>query len=114
MTTKLINLCPHDVTIVDEEGHIILVLPHEEGELARVAVTEIPRENTLGYPFPVVHREWGAVTGLPDPQPGIAYVVSAPVVNASPGRKDIYSPGRLIRDANGQPTQCVGLVANNT
>ena len=112
MTTKLINLCPHDITIVDEEGHIVLILPHEEGRVARVATTETPRKNTLGYPFPVVHREWGAVTGLPAPQPGVAFVVSAAVVSACPGRADLFSPGRLIRDANGQPTQCVGLVAN--
>ena len=113
MATKLINLCPHDITIVDEEGHIIIVLPHEEGMVARVATTETPRENTLGYPFPVVHREWGAVTGLPAPQPGVAFVVSAAVVSACPGRADLFSPGRLIRDEHGQPTQCVGLVANS-
>ena len=111
MTTKLINLCPHDITIVDSEGNVVLVLPYEEGRVARVAVTEIPVENTLGHPFPVVHREWGQVTGLPDPQPGVAFVVSAAVVSACPGRKDIYSPGQLIRDEHGQPTQCVGLVA---
>ena len=112
MATKLINLCPPDITIVDEAGHVIIVRPHEEGRVARVATTETPRENTLGYPFPVVHREWGAVTGLPAPQPGVAFVVSAAVVSACPGRADLFSPGRLIRDANGQPTQCVGLVAN--
>ena len=109
--TTLVNLCPHDVTIVDGDGNVIVVLPHEEGKLARVATTEIPAENTLGYSFPVVHREWGQVTGLPDPQPGVAFIVSAAVVSACPGRKDIYSPGRLIRDEHGQPTQCVGLVA---
>lgn len=112
MTTKLINLCPHDITIVDGDGNIIEVLPHEEGRLARVAVTEVPVENTLGRPFPVVRREWGEVTGLPAPQSGVAFVVSAAVVSACPGRADLFSPGRLIRDANGQPTQCVGLVAN--
>ena len=111
--TTLINLCPHDVTIVDDDGKVIEVLPHEEGRLARVAVTEIPVENTLGRPFPVVRRKWGEVTGLPDPQAGVAFVVSAAVVSASPGRTDLFSPGRLIRDANGQPTQCVGLVANS-
>ena len=111
MATKLINLCPHDINIVDNEGNLIVTLPHEEGKLARVVTTENPVENTLGYPFPVVHREWGAVTGLPAPQPGVAFVVSAAVVSACPGRKDIYSPGRLIRDEHGQPTQCVGLVA---
>ena len=112
MTTQLINLCPHDITIVDEDGNIILVLPHEEGRVARVATTETPRENTLGYEFPVVHREWGAVTGLPAPQPGTAFVVSGAVVSACPGRADLYSPGRLIRDEHGNPTQCVGLVSN--
>ena len=69
-------------------------------------------ENTLGRPFPVVRRKWGEVTGLPDPQAGVAFVVSAAVVSASPGRTDLFSPGRLIRDEHGQPTQCVGLVAN--
>ena len=111
--TTLVNLCPHDITIVDGDGNVIIVLPHEEGRVARVATSETPAENTLGYSFPVVHREWGDVTGLPDPQPGVAFVVSAAVVSASPGRTDLFSPGRLIRDANGQPTQCVGLVANS-
>ena len=114
MATKLINLCPHDINIVDNEGNLIITLPYEEGRVARVVTTETPGENTLGYPFPVVHREWGQVMGLPGPQPDVAYVVSAPVVSACPGRTDLFSPGRLIRDANGQPTQCVGLVANNT
>ena len=36
MATKLINLCPHDITIVDEEGHIIMVLPHEEGRVVSI------------------------------------------------------------------------------
>ena len=112
MATTLINLCPHDINIVDNEGNLVVTLPHEEGRVARVATTETPRKNTLGYPFPVVHREWGAVTGLPAPQPGIAYVVSAPIVNACPGRADLFSPGRLIRDEHGNPTQCVGLVTN--
>ena len=112
MATTLINLCPHDINIVDNEGNLVVTLPHEEGRVARVATAETPRENTLGYPFPVVHREWGAVTGLPAPQPGVAFVVSAAVVSACPGRADLFSPGRLIRDASGQPTQCVGLVAN--
>ena len=112
MTTKLINLCPHDITIVDGDGNVIEVLPHEEGRLARVSVKEVPVENTLGRPFPVVRREWGEVVGLPDPQPEVAFVVSAAGVSACPGRADLFSPGRLIRDEHGQPTQCVGLVAN--
>ena len=110
--TTLINLCPHDINIVDNEGNLVVTLPHEEGRVARVATTETPVENTLGYPFPVVHREWGNVTGLPAPQAGVAFIVSAAVVSACPGRRDLYSPGRLIRDEHGQPTQCVGLVAN--
>ena len=37
----------------------LVTLPHEEGKLARVAVTEIPVENTLGHPFPIVQSGKG-------------------------------------------------------
>lgn len=109
--TTLVNLCPHDITIVDDDGNVIIKVPHEEGRLARVSQTEIPVENRLGIPIPVRRREFGTVTGLPDPEPGVAYIVSAMVLGNCHGRTDVYSPGRLIRDANGQPTQCVGLIA---
>lgn len=62
--------------------------------------------------IPVSIPTFGAVAGLPAPEPGTAYVVSAMVREASRDRRDVYSPGELVRGTDGQPIGCRGLDGN--
>lgn len=109
---NIINLTPHEINIVVIPGVLNRDLP-PSGKVARV--TEIMEEinpSPLGKGCPVFRATYGEVEGLPAPAPGVAYVVSGLVRAAVPDRKDVFSPGKLIRDENGQPIGCQGLIGN--
>lgn len=46
---------------------------------------------------------------LPAEEAGVALVVSALVRLAVPHRRDVFSPGELVRGTDGQPVGCRGL-----
>ena len=46
---------------------------------------------------------------LCDEMDGVILIVSTLVKNASPDRKDLVSPGELIRNEAGQPVGCKGF-----
>ena len=111
----LINLTPHSITIITESG-TATVLP--SGQVARVAATfsrpESPASNVVFHGealVPLFRRTFGSVEGLPAPVVGVVLIVSALVAQANP-RTDVVSPGELVRDANGQPVGCRGLVVS--
>ena len=107
MTTKLINLCPHAINVLDDAGKPVLTV-QPSGELARVSQTEevvaIP-----DLPCVVTRQTFGTVTGLPDVTPGVFLIVSRLVAAACPERDDLLIPGPLVRDDAGNPIGCRGL-----
>jgi hypothetical protein len=59
---------------------------------------------------PIYTSTFGEVDGLPEPKPGVTYIVSSLTLNAvSSNRTDVVSPGNLQRDENGQPVGCCGF-----
>lgn len=107
---KIINLTPHAVTIYDADGKTIIATVQPSGDVGRVTMTRKQTDTVNG--IPVFVSTAGDVTGLPAPQTGKIYLVSALVRLALKGRRDVYSPGELIRNEQGQPTGCRGLEAN--
>ena len=105
----LVNLTPHAITVAGASGETLAVLP-PSGEIARVSVTRSESGQVAG--LPVFRSVTGDVVGLPTPADGVGYVVSAMVRAAVPTRRDVFSPGTLLRGADGQPVGCVGLEAN--
>ena len=105
---NFVNLTPHELNV-----HIgSRVESHApSGEVARVEVFETPAGEVGG--IPVVLVEYGEVEGLPSPKEGVAYIVSGMVESAvrlaTPERRDVYSPGALVRNEAGQPQGCKGL-----
>ena len=104
---EIINLTPHDVTVVMDGRN--RVLPRS-GQVARVSVKRQFNGNVGN--IPTFLEEYGEVEGLPEGFPEKIYVVSAMVRLAVAPRNDVFSPGELVRDAAGQPVGCRGLVAN--
>jgi hypothetical protein len=100
--TKIVNLTPHSIhelitgTVYPSEG------------LARCAVLSSDTGDRLNG-VPVLEVEFGEVSGLPEPTPGVVYIVSQIVRSACPDRKDVVFPGELVRDENGQPVGCQGF-----
>jgi len=121
--TTIINRTPHDIVILPTSGTAsdapILRLPAApRGEVARVEQTTNNVDGLVatvdGAVVPIGRAEWGAVVGLPAPQPGVLHVVSVVVVEAAvdSGRDawDLLVPGDQVRDAGGRIVGCRGLV----
>ena len=104
--TNLINVTPHVLNI--HFGEEVETLP-PSGSVARCQVTETLVEEING--IPVYETEFGELSDLPDPAPGVVYVASMVVAKAAikAGRTDVRSPGSLLRDADGKPLGCKGL-----
>lgn len=111
----LVNLTEHTLNIhfdIDAAVSKCLNLP-PSGEIARVKtssvkVDEVQHGNDI---IPVFATSFGEVENLPDPQEGVTYVASLVVAKkaVAEGRRDVVSPGRLIRDDEGQPCGCWSL-----
>lgn len=105
MEKQIINLTPHTLTICDQDCNFLVEIS-PEGVVARVDV-QYQQEDVIGD-IPVFEAKYGDITGLPSPQGDVVYVVSG-MVNARVNRDDVYSPGKLIRDEDGNPVGCKGL-----
>lgn len=86
MTPIFRNMTPHAVTLRNPKGEDTILAPYApKGQEARVA--NAPGEALAEQPFPdvvMVHAPdvVGEVVGLPDPEPGVVYIVSALVGEA--------------------------------
>lgn len=110
-----VNLTPHALNIKTMDGGYVTIPPSPDGA-ARVVYDMLPPEQVPcgGGSFDFfevtvagVPRE---IIGLPDPEPGMVFIVAKAVADAAPRRRgDLMSPGRLIRDEDGKVVGCDGL-----
>lgn len=101
---QIINLTPHDVTFVNDEGKPIMTIP--SSGVTRVASTTAIVSEFNG--IPVTETTFGQVEGLPEERPGVVYIVSRMVATAAK-RNDLYVPGMQVRDAEGRVIGCKSL-----
>lgn len=98
------NLTPHEITICNELGEAVKVI--EPTGLARVSATTVTIGEVDG--IPLTRTEFGEIEGLPDPEPGVIFVVSA-LVQARANRPDVVIPNELVRDEKGIIVGCKSL-----
>jgi hypothetical protein len=98
----LINLTPHPINLPGR------ILPSEGVARVSVALSDAGAIDGI----PLVRGVHGPVTGLPEPQAGTIFVVSALVRAALPQRFDLASPANLTRDTEGRITGCEALEIN--
>lgn len=107
---KLVNLTPHAVTFVSEDGNRYAVEP--SGMLARVS-SEIKTLEMIeidgGFKIPHTKTVFGEVEGLPAPEAGVIYIVSSLVAGLVPDRDDVMIPNESLRDDKGRITGCKSL-----
>ena len=101
---ELRNLTPHAIVLVNGP-----TLP-PSGSIARCASSSTPAGEHGGVAL--VRTVFGAVEGLPEPEAGVVFVVSALVRAAVPHRSDVASPGDLVRNEAGAVVGCRNLVVN--
>jgi len=110
---RLVNLTPHPITLISPTGEQVTVPP--SGVVARVTeqMESLGEIMVEGVVLPVVKRAFGAVEGLPGPEPGVLYVVSALVAEAAwkAGRSDVVGLADFVRDEQGRVVGARALVA---
>ena len=112
---KIINLTPHEVRLLDDEGNTVAVFPSEgvvrleekkeligylEEERVTFGIYDDPYESPSVARIPVYRKEFGA-TNLPEKREGVYYIVSSLVAQAFP-RDDFLVPDQLVRDSEGR------------
>lgn len=109
---RFINLTPHALNVKTTNGDYITLPPSSNGP-ARVVYDTLPPEQTRidGHEVAVtVAGPVREIIGLPDPDDNVVLIVSKAVSDvAPPNRGDLMSPGRLIRDEDGNVIGCDGL-----
>ena len=107
---NLVNLTPHRINVMDAHGSIVTIEP--SGEVARleshsteVGIVPLDNPNTE---IVLYEKDLGIVMNVPEPKENTLYIVSMAVASAL-RRKDVVSPGELIRDDEGKPVACEGF-----
>lgn len=102
---NLINLTPHDINLFRGDE---LVETVKSSGVARVSVRSEIIGEINGYP--ISKNFYGEIIGLPEPQPGVFYVVSALVAQAAAGRRtDLLVVNDTVRDKDGRIIGCRGF-----
>lgn len=102
---KFVNLTPHAITLVGDFPRI-----EPSGSVARLTESVEERPSIAGIPARA--KVFGEIQGLPDPEDGTYYIVSALVAQVAwaQGRTDVVAPGDLVRDALGNVVGCACLL----
>lgn len=93
---KIVNLTPHAVTLRSPQGEDTTIPP--SGTVARTKVIPGAVFNVEGIPVPVAYPDCqGGVEGIPDPEKGVVYIVSA-LVGIAIQRPDVFTLGTGPKD----------------
>lgn len=109
-----VNATPHALNVKTKDGELV-EFPTTE-YIARVASSIKEEENTSEFNLYI--QEFGDIEGLPAPQTGIIYIVSAMVLSANSSsdnpRKDLVAPATshkdVTRNDKGHITSVPGFV----
>lgn len=122
----LINLTPHAIIVFSAvTGETVAEIP-PYGLIARVEkasrqidaeIVAIPEFGDDGerweYNVPIMASSLSAVSGLPNEQAGVRFIVSTQVRVACTDRLDLVSPADLIRDEAGNVIGCRAFEVNS-
>ena len=106
---KIVNLTPHALNFLDAENRVMLTVPSSGVARAAQRRENIGTIDADGVTLPVTRSVFGAVDGLPAPEAGTIYVVSAITAQAVPEREDVLIVDDSGRDENGRIIGVRGL-----
>jgi hypothetical protein len=105
---KIRNLTPHEIYLHTSNGEVVTY--PVDGIVPRCAV-----DRQLFGDFNGVRLNrtvFGAVEGLPAPEPGVYLIVSSLIAQACPTRKDLLVPDEIVRDSAGRIIGCRAFGVN--
>lgn len=101
-----VNLTPHDITIIDEDGNA-WVIP-KSGVVARCETTTVVVGRRGG--IPITKTVFGDVVDMPAKRSGVYFIVSRIVAEALRNHRfDVYVPNESVRDESGAIIGCRSL-----
>jgi hypothetical protein len=100
----LVNLTPHAVTIIKENG-VLTIEP--SGIIPRLKEIQECIGSIDGTP--IFQKSFGEVENMPEQKEGKVYIVSVLVASALKHRTDVVIPNDLVRDEKGQIIGCKSL-----
>lgn len=107
--TNIINLTPHEISIINEEGNVIKIF--ESAGVARAAQNDVQIGMLEG--IPIIETTFGEPVDLPEYSQGTYYIVSALTAKAASlsGRstRDLLLTGKTVRNSDGQIIGCQAL-----
>ena len=113
MDVECINLTPHPIVLLDKDDQEVLTIPTTDVTRVSSQTVTVGYFRINGVLVPRSHTQYGEVEGLPDPTPGVIYIVSGMVVSAlvqqGIHRDDLLVPGMQIRDYQGRVIGCRSL-----
>lgn len=92
---KIINLTPRDITVVADGTTIILETIPVSGVVARVGMEEedLGRDGNIRF----MRMRPGRPVNVPEPRPGVLFIVSRAVQEACPDRHDLIVPTHMVK-----------------
>lgn len=102
---NMVNLTPHDVNFVDNDGNIVRTVK-PSGVVARLSVETIVIGEIDG--IQVTESVFSDIENLPEEAEDTIYIVSSLVAEKAK-RPDVYVPNGSVRDSNGRIIGCKSL-----
>ena len=103
---KMVNLTPHVINVLNEDNTLLKAI-EPSGVVARCSTCREEAGKIDG--IPVNRTSFGVVSGLPGPEPGTYYIVSALTAQAVPNRADVLVTDDAVRDQEGRIIGCRAL-----
>ncbi len=91
MQEKIINLTNNDITVVGNYRQIVATIPRSNRSATILFEREVIRRINGKIPLVRIPKEMVRIDGVPDPEPGVLYVVSS-VIAQHLRRPDVVSP----------------------
>jgi hypothetical protein len=111
---KIVNLTPHDVVLVNEDGIELKKFPLS-GKEARLSEESEPHaiffekeKDSTDIEIRIIRKKYSFVENLPPSLSGTFYIVSSMVLQSSM-RYDLLAPGDIIRDEKGNIIGCLNF-----
>ncbi len=108
---KLVNLTPHPVTLVREDGCVVELSAAPKDKVPRCTETvqQVGEIEAGDLRIPVIRKSLGQVDNLPDPEEGTVFIVPLAVAQAARHRGDLLVPNDTVRDEQGKIIGCRSL-----
>lgn len=103
--STIVNLTPHPINVI-QNGKPVLTIP-TSGTIARCTQKDTLQGDLNG--IPLYTTTFGNVSGIPEEQEDVFYVVSLLVAQAVQNRKDLLITVKAVRDEQGRIIGCGGL-----